>query len=148
MNAKTLLAVYGLVFSVNLYAENCTHFPEGISKYRDEKGIEITVSVAKSTLSGSQDLAESEARVDAKSLLLKEPFFEKDKKLIGVLNTITCVEEKSVFSAVKVSEESIKQVRELDKKVKESIEKSPTPQPKNIPNLTDIKYEFDRLIKK
>jgi hypothetical protein len=146
VKAKTLLAVYGIVFSVNLYAENCTHFPEGISKYRDEKEIEITVSVAKSTLNGSQDLAESEARVDAKSLLLKEPFFEKDKKLMGVIDTITCVEETGIFAAVKVSEESIKQARELDDKTKKSIENAPTPEPKNLPNQSEVKSEFDRLM--
>lgn len=149
IRGKHLIIAYAVFFSPILYADNCTKYPLGISKYRDEKGIEITVSVAQSSIDGvSQDLAESVARVDAKSLLLKEPIFEKDKKLIGVIDIVTCIAESNFFVAVKVSEESIKQARELENKTKESIENSPTPEPKNLPDQTEVKSEFDRLMKK
>ena len=144
---QLLLSAYTILCSVNSSAENCTHFPVGITKYLDEKGIEITVSVAKATLNGSQDLAESEARVDAKALLLKEPIFEHKKKLVGVIDTIMCTNDAEVFAAVKVSAQSIAQANELNKAIKESIENAPTPQPKNLPNPEDVKSEFDRLMK-
>jgi hypothetical protein len=148
VSKKYLLLAYIVCFSVSLYAENCTHFPEGISKYRDEKGIEITVSVAKTAFNGSQDLAESEAWVDAKALLLKEPLFvENNKKLIGVIDSITCTEGTNVFTSVKVSKESIAQANELNRNVQKSIKDSPTPQPENLPNPTEVKTEFDKLIK-
>lgn len=148
MSEKYLLLAYVMCFSVNLHAENCTNFPEGISKYHDKKGIEITVSVAKTTFNGSQDLAESEAWVDAKALLLKEPLFEHNKKLIGVIESITCTEGTNIFAVIKVSEESIAQANNLNRNIEKSIKDSPTPQPENLLNPTEFKTEFDKLIKK
>jgi hypothetical protein len=136
------------LFTFTVYAENCTHYPIGLSKYIDKKGIEITVSVAKTTLNHSIELAESEARINAKALLLKIPLFvSKDNKLIGVLDVLTCSEGEDVFAVVKISEQSIRQAQEIKSEIQESLKTSPTPISTDLQNATDFKSEFKRMLK-
>jgi len=131
-----------------LQADNCTHHPIGLSKIHDDKNVEITLAVAKVIANSSVDLAESEARIDARALLLTDPLFKSDdKKLVGAIDVLTCTEGDSVFAVVKISEESVKQAREMKRQLDESLKNSPVPVPENLPNETEMKTEFERLMR-
>lgn len=145
---KILFSVCIAIFSLQLKADNCTHHAIGLSKIHDEKSIELTVAVSKTTLQGSVDLAESEARIDARALLLTDPLFKSDdKKLVGAIDVLTCTEGDSVFGMVKISEQSVKQAREMKRQLDESLKNSPVSVPENLPNETEMKTEFERLMK-
>ncbi len=124
------------------------HHPIGLSKIHDDKNVEITLAVAKVIANSSIELAESEARINARALLLTDPLFKSDdKKLVGAIDVLTCTEGDSVFGMVKISEESVKQAREMKRQLDESLKNSPVPVPENLPNETEMKTEFDRLMK-
>jgi len=145
---KILFSVCIAIFSLPLQADNCTHHPIGLSKIHDDKNVEITLAVAKVIANSSVDLAESEARIDARALLLTDPLFKSDdKKLVGAIDVLTCTEGDSVFAVVKISEESVKQAREMKRQLDESLKNSPVPVPENLPNETEMKTEFERLMR-
>ncbi len=145
---KILFSACIAIFSLQLQADNCTHHPIGLSKIHDDKNVEITLAVAKVMANSSIEIAESEVRIDARALLLTDPLFKSnDKKLVGAIDVLTCTEGDSVFGMVKISEESVKQAREMKRQLDESLKNSPVPVPENLPNETEIKTEFERLMK-
>jgi hypothetical protein len=140
---------YTLVFSIHSQAQSCYDYPLGISKYINESGIEITIAVSKVTADGSTELAASEARVNARALLLNDSAYKSSSgQLIGVIDVSTCIDGENVFAIVSVSSESIKQASKLNQQMKESMKNSPTPLPNAPQKETDMKSEYDRLIKK
>lgn len=146
-----LMSWTALSFSNENVVQNCTTYPIGLSTYHDETNVEITVAVAESTIGASVDIATSEARMLARNVLLKSALFKADeKKIAGVMDADVCIENDIVYAVVKTSEAKVKQAREMAKNIESSIADSPTPKPKpdDLPNETQMKNEFDRLMKK
>ena len=145
----TLMSWTVLSVATENTVQNCTTYRVGLSTYHDETNVEITVAVAESTIGASVDIATSEARMLARNLLLQSPLFKGDeKKIAGVMDANVCIENDSLYAVVKTSEAKVKQARETAKNIESAITDSPTPKPKpeNLPNETEMKNEFDRLM--
>src|ERR1044071_1725927 len=123
----TLLPTYSV-------AQLCPPFLEGVTEKATLEGI-VLISVAKaralSTDPGSMEIAQAEARLEARRRLLTHPLLQKLGKntLRGAMDVSTCVRGEDAYAVVKVSEKSIKQASTLQEAVSNSLSKSPTPQP-------------------
>ena len=149
-----LLVAIGFLFTMlpnYSFAQLCPPYPEGVTEVATLEGL-MLISVAKvSALSadpGSIEMAQAEARVEARRGLLTHPLLQRLGKntLRGAMDVSTCVREDDAYAVVKVSEKSIKQAITLQEDVSNSLRKSPTPQPSFTPQGTQ--GEFERLMKK
>jgi len=77
---------------------------------------------------GSYLLAESEARLEARSALMKhlEPKV-KNTRFSGVVDVSTCRADGDLYATIKLSEDNLMRVMRMQKLLKDSFDRNPTP---------------------
>jgi hypothetical protein len=126
----TLIVVFlTYLLSTIAIADNCTHYPIGLSKFYDSNKGKIIVSVAKANIITSEESAKNEAKINARALLNKE----KENIVNGAIDLVTCIEKNEAFYAFEISEKSIKQANKLKNQINDSFKKAPTPIQQNLP---------------
>ena len=133
------------------FAQVCPPYPEGVQEVAAREGT-LFISVAKaralSAEPGSIEIAQAEARVEARRGLLIHPWLHGlgEHMLRGAMDIHVCVRAEDVYAVVKVSEESIQQALTLQDAVSNSLRQSPTPSSSFTSQGTE--GEFERLMKK
>ncbi len=139
----TILFSTYLLSTITL-ADNCTHYPIGLSKFYDPNKGKITISVAKANIIISEESAKNEAKIGAKALFNKE----KEKNLNGAIDLGACIENKEAFSAFEISDKSIKQANKLKIQINDSFKKAPTPIQHDSLNQNELESDYQKMMQK
>ena len=136
--AALLMAIANQPLSAgSLYAQGvCPLMPLGVSLV-NSTGEEVFFATASAPLLGSDGvalgLAEGEARIAARATLTAEKRMpiRKDGSLSGVKDEGTCSSNGRVYATVSVSKNSFKKADALKDMVRDSLARTPSPQPES-----------------
>ena len=92
-NYKLVVVSLTYLLSTNAIADNCTHYPIGLSKLYNSNEGKIIISVAKANIITSEESAKNEAKIIARALLNKE----KENIINGAIDLVTCIEKNEAF---------------------------------------------------
>ena len=143
-NYKLVVVSLTYLLSTNAIADNCTHYPIGLSKLYNSNEGKIIISVAKANIITSEESAKNEAKIIARALLNKE----KENIINGAIDLVTCIDKNEAFSAFEISDKSIKQANKLKTQIKDSLKKAPTPIQQDLPNQKYLESDYQKMMQK
>ena len=111
--------------------QNCTNLPLGVSDLSNATGLNLysvtKVDITDQDKEDSIKLAETEAFIEARKILLAYPIFKRQGNQIkGVRDILTCIEGTKLFALVQVDEKTTKQASKINSQILDSIKNAPT----------------------